>query len=131
MGKTSMSAGLISLMNFVPYDSLLNRCTRLSCQACCRLPFSDGYDQHSKNKAPVLGNSIPFFGCETKTGVEHVLVFFNINLCSATSMESSRRDLFNDVADHESILKNNQNTYYPRFSFTPKTGMTPKTIVLF
>jgi len=38
-------------------------------------------------------------------------------------MESSRRDLLNDVAEHKSILKDNQNTYYPRFSFTPKTDI--------
>jgi len=47
-------------------------------------------------------------------------------------MESFRRDHFNDVAEHRSILKNNQNTYYPRFSFTPKTVIaSPKTGVLF
>jgi len=27
-------------------------------------------------------------------------------------MESSRRDLLNDVAEHRSILKNNKNTHY-------------------
>jgi len=37
-------------------------------------------------------------------------------------MESSRRDLLNEVAEHRVILKNNQNTY-PRFSLTPKTGI--------
>jgi len=36
-------------------------------------------------------------------------------------MESSRRDLFNDMADHSPILKNNQNTYHRRLGFTPKT----------
>jgi len=47
-------------------------------------------------------------------------------------MESSRRDLFNDVAERRSISKNNQNTYYPRFSVTPKTDIAfPKTSVLF
>ena len=47
-------------------------------------------------------------------------------------MESSRRDLFNDMAQHTSTLKNNQNTYYFRFRFTPKTGIaSPKTGVLF
>ena len=35
-------------------------------------------------------------------------------------MESSRRDLWNDVADYRPILKNNQNTYHPSFDFTPK-----------
>jgi len=43
-------------------------------------------------------------------------------------MESSCRDLFNDMADLSPILKNNQNTYHPRFGFTPKTGTAlPKT----
>ena len=47
-------------------------------------------------------------------------------------MESSRRDLSNDMAEHESILKNNQNTHYLRFSSTLKTGMAyPKRAVLF
>jgi len=47
-------------------------------------------------------------------------------------MESSHRDFLNDVTEHRSILKNNQNTYYPRFSFTPKTGIEPpETGVLF
>jgi len=47
-------------------------------------------------------------------------------------MESSRRDLLNDVAERGSILKNNQNTHYPRFGFTPKTGIElPKTGALF
>ena len=47
-------------------------------------------------------------------------------------MESSRRDLSNDMAEHRSILKNNQNTYCPCFSFTPKAGIAfPKTGVLF
>jgi len=43
-------------------------------------------------------------------------------------MESSRRDLLNDMAEHKPILKNNQNTYHTRFGFTPKTGVAfPKT----
>ena len=47
-------------------------------------------------------------------------------------MKSSHRDLYNDVPEHKTILKNNENTYYPRFSCTPKTGIgLPKTGVLF
>jgi len=38
--------------------------------------------------------------------------FFMIDLCSATSMDSSRRDLLNDTAEHRSIFENNQNTHY-------------------
>jgi len=47
-------------------------------------------------------------------------------------MKSSRRDLSNDVAEHTPILKNNQNTYNPHFSFTPSTDIAfPETGVLF
>ena len=47
-------------------------------------------------------------------------------------MERSRRDLLNDMAEHRPILKNNQNTYHPRFGSTPKTSIAfPKTLVLF
>ena len=36
--------------------------------------------------------------------------------------------LSNDVAEHRPSLKNNQNTYHPRFGFTPKRGKGfPKT----
>jgi len=38
-------------------------------------------------------------------------------------MESSQRDLSNDMAEHTPILKNNPNTWHPRFGFTPKTGI--------
>jgi len=45
-------------------------------------------------------------------------------------MESSRRDLSNDMAEHRPILKTGQNMHYPRLSFTPKTGIElPKTSV--
>jgi len=47
-------------------------------------------------------------------------------------MESSRRDFLNDMAEHGPIIKNNQNKYYPRFSFTSKTDTAlHKTGVLF
>jgi len=45
-------------------------------------------------------------------------------------MESFRRDLLNDVAEHRSILKNYHELYYPRFNCTPKTDIAfPKTDV--
>ena len=52
-----------------------------------------------------------------------VWLFFKIYLCSAISFESSRRDLVNDMAERRSILKNNQNTYYPSFKCIPKTAL--------
>jgi len=33
-------------------------------------------------------------------------------LCTATSVECSRQDHFNDMAEHWSILKNDQNRHY-------------------
>jgi len=45
-------------------------------------------------------------------------------------MGSSRRDLWNEMAERRPSLKNNRNTYYPRFLYTPKTRI-PKNGVLF
>jgi len=60
------------------------------------------------------------------------LLLIEIELCSPTSIGSSRRGLLSYVPEHRSILKYNQNTYYtPRFSFSPKTGIVfPKTVLL-
>jgi len=46
-----------------------------------------------------------------KMGVVRILVIFQ-HTATATSMVSSRRDLLNDMAEHMSILKNNQNTHF-------------------
>jgi len=76
---------------------------------------------HSKNKTPVSGREFfTVLGVKLKWQWYVFWLFFKIGLCSATSMESSRRDLLNDVADHRSILKNNQNTYYPVLVSHPK-----------
>jgi len=46
-------------------------------------------------------------------------------------MESFRRDLYNDMAEHRPILKNYR-SYHPHFGFTPKIGIAfPKTGILF
>jgi len=47
-------------------------------------------------------------------------------------MESSRQDLSNDMAERRSTLKNNENTFHPRFSFTLKTCLAfPETGFMF
>jgi len=85
-----------------------------------------------KTKHPFWGILYLFWARETKTGQFAFWLLFKIGLCSATSMESSRRHLLNDVAELRSMLKNNENTFYPRFSVTRKTGVAfPKTGVLF
>jgi len=57
-------------------------------------------------------------------GLERILIIFQDRprLYSAILFRRSRRELSINVAVHRSILKNNQNTNYPRFVFTPKTG---------
>jgi len=54
------------------------------------------------------------------TKIRTTPLFFQVDLCLATSMESSRRDLLNDMADHTRILKNNQNMYKPVLVSLPK-----------
>jgi len=67
---------------------------------------------------PVYG-VLSFFRCENKTGVVRTCFFlflflffsflffslFKIDLCSAASMGSSRRDLLNDMTEHRPIFK--------------------------
>jgi len=56
-------------------------------------------------------------------------LFFMIDLCSAISFKSSRRELSIDVTKHGSILE--KKTFYPSFSFTLTTGIElPETGVL-
>ena len=63
----------------------------------------------------------------TKKGVVRILAIFQHGgLCSATSINSSRRDLLNDMAEHIPILKNNQNTHHPRVGFTLRIGSLPQ-----
>ena len=52
--------------------------------------------EHNKNTC--FRECYTCFGCETKTREYVFWLFFKIGLCSATSMESSRRDILNDMA---------------------------------
>ena len=45
------------------------------------------------------------------TKIRTTPLFYEAELSLATSMESSRRDLLNDMAEHRPILKNNRNTH--------------------
>jgi len=81
-------------------------------------------NMHSKRKhLAVLGSFIPVLGMKLKRGLYVFWSFFKIDLCSATWMGSSHWNLFNDIAERRAILKNVQNTFYPRFSFIPKIGI--------
>jgi len=95
------------------------------------LLFTDNSNTYSKNNTPVLGNAVPVLGVKLKREYYVFGLVFEIGLRPATSFERSRGKLSRNVAEHRSMLKNDQNTYYPRFSFTPKTGIAfPETQVL-
>jgi len=64
-----------------------------------------------KTKHPFKG--MPVLGVKLKRALYVFWLFYNIDLGSDTSMESSRRDLLNYMAEHRPILKNKQNTHYP------------------
>jgi len=49
-------------------------------------------------------------------------IFFKTGLCSVISLKRFRQELFIDVAEHRSVLKNYQNTLYSHFSFITKRG---------
>jgi len=68
---------------------------------------------------------------ETKTGVVRILKILHHRPMLSHIIEGSCRDLLNAAAEHGSILKNNKNTKYPHFSFTPETAPFPETDVLF
>ena len=88
------------------------------------------YQQNIPNftKKNVFVNAIPVLCMKLKQRQGVFQQFFDVDLYSAKSMESSRRDLLNDMAEHTPILKNNQNTHHPRLGFTLKTGIAfPKT----
>jgi len=60
-----------------------------------------------------------YLGVKPKRGWYVFGLFFMAGLCSAISFKRSRRELSIDVAQHRSILKNYQNTHYPRIRFIP------------
>jgi len=51
------------------------------------------------------------------TEIRTTPLVLEVDKCSATSMESSRRELSNDMVELRPALKNNHNTYYPCFKF--------------
>jgi len=67
-----------------------------------------------------------FWCVKSKTGMVRFWLFFKIGI--GISFKRSQRKLSIDVAELRPMLKNYQNTHYPRFSFIPKTGTVfPKT----
>ena len=86
----------------------------------CRLDFISGSAHHCKNKTTVSRIAIgglPLWLWD-QNGRNVLWYFFKIDLCSTTSMESSRWDLMNAMAEHRSILKNYHSMSHPCFGFT-------------
>jgi len=65
-----------------------------------------------EKRNPVLGIAIPVLGIKLTWWLCVFWYFFDIDLRPAISMESSRRDPLNDMAEHKPTLKNNRNTHY-------------------
>jgi len=120
LGKVKLGEVFIPVMNFGVCDFSRFAVTdwRLWRWRLCFLALMAA----TQNKIPVSGSSIPVSGVKLKRGSYVYWLFFNIDLRSARSMESSRRDFLRDVAEHRSVLKTDQNTYHSRFSFMP-TGV--------
>jgi len=57
----------------------------------------------TNSPTPVPGNAIPVLGVKLTRGKCIFWLFFKVDLCSATSMESSLRDLSNDVVEHKRL----------------------------
>ena len=84
---------------------------------------------YRENESLVLGNAIPVVIMKPKR-IGTYCSNFSKDLCSAVSLKTSRRELSIVVAGRRSMLKNNENTHYPRFSFIHKTDIAfPKTRV--
>jgi len=83
---------------------------------------------YSKYKTPFRGSFVPVLGVKPKRGWYVFWLFFNIDQCSATSLESSRRDLLNDMAERLPIWKKKGRTIPVLVSHTHKTALAfPKT----
>jgi len=78
--------------------------------------FTEKKQKTKQKNLAVLGDAVSVLGMELKRGLCVFWLCFDIDLRSVTSMESSRQALSNDMVEHRPILKNNQNTYYTRFS---------------
>jgi len=80
-----------------------------------------GILDHSKNKTHRFGdNAVPALGVKSKWGLYVFCLLFKIGLRSAIPFKRSRRELATDVAEHNSMLKNYQNTLYPVLVSFPK-----------
>ena len=74
---------------------------------------------------------MPVLGVKLKQGWYVFWLVFKMGLRSALPLKRSRRALSNDVAEHRSMLKDQQVTHYLRFGFMPKPGIAfPKTGIL-
>jgi len=70
---------------------------------------------HSKTKTPVFGNATPVLGMKPTRGWYVFFLFEDRSGSLALSLKRSRRELPMDVPEHRSMMKNYQNTHYPRF----------------
>jgi len=90
------------------------RTTPLLFKICLRLPRQD-------MRRPIWMIRLNIVLSLETTKICTTPLFFKICLCSATSIESSRRDLLNDMAERKVVLSWKISKNAPRFIFLPKT----------
>jgi len=77
--------------------------------------FTPGEFDYSINKTPILWNATPILDMRLNGGSMYFGHVLKIDLCLATSIESSCRSLLSDMAQHRSFLENDH--VLPPFSF--------------
>ena len=83
--------------------------------------FSPINYHHSNNETFALGSSTTVYGVILKRGWYVIWLLFKIGLCSAISFKRSWRELYIDVTEHRSMLKN-----YLKYELTPFKSHTQK-----
>jgi len=86
----------------------------------CRLTITTS---SSQKRNTCFREFLPVLGVKLKRRLCEFWLFFEIDLCSVTSIESSRRNILNYMAEYRSIMKSSHTTYEPLSIFIPKTGM--------
>jgi len=92
-----------------------------------------GQKHHSQNKTPILGKAKPVLRVKLKRGWYVFWIFFKIGLYVQPYHSKGLGESFPLMWLKIGLcFKNYHNTYYPQFSFTPKTGVAfPTTGVFF
>jgi len=71
----------------------------------------------------VLVSPTPVLGMKVKLEKGVIWLFSKIDLSTTISIKRSRQELSIDMDIHGGIFQNNQMTFFPCFTFIPRTGL--------